>query len=260
MSTSVGFRQVHFQILEVRNVRKGLVSQDVYVRTRLVPLMVGVDERPENRKDKKRSETVRLDVVTEKKTNQGQDLAFHQGFSFTLPVFHLMFDLWKTRALKEDKLIGTFTVSLEEVARSPNMCYSGWHETRYPPGTKRAGEPSGKVFVAIQLDAPSNTTTSQPSTLPGQVLSAPCSASAANHMVSPLSSKLYPSLDEPPKDQSYVECGGEVFTSERQPQPFHGLYPSYENGGAPTFLQEPMEYYPSTNPYLIATAPPVENG
>ncbi|GJQ13847.1 hypothetical protein GpartN1_g5638.t1 [Galdieria partita] len=263
MTSTVGFRSVHFQILEVRNVRKGLVSQDVYVRTRLVPLMAGAPKGTTARdKGNSKNDTVRLDIFTSKKTNTGQDLGFHEGFSFSLPVFHLVFDLWKTRALKEDKVIGTFVVSLEDVARAPNMCYSGWHETKYPAGTKRAGQPSGKVFVAIQLEAPPNLslTPVTPPRSPGVVSRGKSSQSFADTVAVPVSPTLYPNLDEPPTDHSFVFQGGTNYTAEGQPYPTEGLYSSYYGTeDIPKASLNCVDYYPSSNPYLLASAPPVDN-
>ncbi|GJD09964.1 hypothetical protein Gasu2_41850 [Galdieria sulphuraria] len=264
MTSTVGFRSVHFQILEVRNVRKGLVSQDVYVRTRLIPLMAGAPKgTAKGEKGDGKNDTVRLDVFTNRKTNTGQDLGFHEGFSFSLPVFHLVFDLWKTRALKEDKVIGTFVVSLEDVARAPNMCYSGWHETKYPAGTKRAGQPSGKVFVAIQLEAPPHLslTPVTPPGSPGVVSRRKSSQSLnADKLSVPVSPTLYPNLDEPPKDSSFVFQGGNSYTADGQPYPMEGLYSSYYGAeDIPKATLTCVDYYPSSNPYLMASAPPVDN-
>jgi hypothetical protein len=264
MSSSVGFRRVHFQILEVRNVRKGIVSQDVYVRTRLVPLMSGAPQGTAlDDKRNGKSETVRLDVFTSKMTNTGQDLGFHEGFSFSLPVFHLVFDLWKTRAFKEDKLIGTVVISLEDVARAPNMCYSGWHETKYPAGTKREGQLSGKIFLAVQLEAPptlSSTPVTPPSS-PGEVRRGKSSRSLGDTaMAVPVSPTLYPQLDETPADRSFVFQGGDSYSAKGQPYPMEGLYSSYYGSGdIPKASLTVADYYPSSNPYLLASAPSIDN-
>lgn len=177
-------------------------------------------------------------------------------------MFHLVFDLWKTRALKEDKVIGTFVVSLEDVARAPNMCYSGWHETKYPAGTKRAGQPSGKVFIAVQLEAPPTLTSTPvtPPRSPGVVSRGKSSQSFADTVAVTGSCTLYPNLDEPPKDQSFVFQGGNSYTSTGQPYPANGLYsPYYGSDSIPTATLTSVDYYPSSNPYLLASAPPVDN-